>query len=165
MTCVHKWQIDRQNVGTCSLCGEVRQFPLEKGQDPAVLKKGRPGNKRTREKAPTAALRTKAKAKYYADNRGAIVEDLLNTGRAATANKWGICKGMTYRLIERWLTPEQRASMPHAPSLTPVATTAGPESGNGRLPHFPEFSATWDPSVQLKWLEVYENLHNQGGQQ
>jgi len=43
---VHKWTIDAHNVGTCSLCGEVRQYPTEKGGQVVVLKKGNPRCKR-----------------------------------------------------------------------------------------------------------------------
>jgi hypothetical protein len=39
---VHKFSIDKENVGTCSVCGEVRQYPIEKGGQVAVLVKGKP---------------------------------------------------------------------------------------------------------------------------
>jgi hypothetical protein len=142
MTCVHKWQIDRHNVGTCSVCGEVRQFPMEKGQEPVTLKPGRPTNKRTREKAPTAALRTNAKARYYRENRDAITQDIRTTGRIATCQKWDIPEKTYYKLISRWLTPDESAHQP-----------------NGHFPDLPEFSNTWDATVQVKWLDVYEKLH------
>jgi hypothetical protein len=142
MTCTHKWQIDNHNVGTCSVCGEVRQFPMDKGQEPVTLKPGRPSNERTREKAPTAALRTNAKARYYRENKDAIIQDIRTTGRIATCQKWDIPEKTYYKLISRWLTPDEPA-----------------HQRNGHLPHFPEFSGTWETSVQLKWLEVYQNLH------
>jgi hypothetical protein len=53
---VHKFIVDAQNVGTCSLCGEVRQYPTEKGGEIVVLKKGNPRCKRESRhavKAPT----------------------------------------------------------------------------------------------------------------
>lgn len=43
---VHKWILDANNVGTCSLCGEVRRYPTEKGGEIVVLKKGHPRCKR-----------------------------------------------------------------------------------------------------------------------
>jgi hypothetical protein len=41
--------------------------------------------------------------------------------------------------------------------LTPLTPDPG-ASQNGRLPRFPEFTNSWDPSVQLKWLDVYGSL-------
>jgi hypothetical protein len=51
---VHKFVIDAQNVGTCSLCGEVRQYPTEKGGQVIVLKKGKPRCKRESRHATAA---------------------------------------------------------------------------------------------------------------
>ena len=38
----HFFYVDNHNVGTCSLCGEVRQFPIDKRQPVVVLKPGSP---------------------------------------------------------------------------------------------------------------------------
>lgn len=156
--CVHKWNIDAQNVGTCSLCGEVKEFPFNKGEQPVVLKAGRAGKRRSRKERARSGPNTRKRAQYYKANKDAIIKDLLSTGRAPTCRKWGISKSSVQQLIYRWLTPEQRASMPRAiytPQLTP---SPGPGSGNGWLPPFPDFSGTWEAPVQLKWLEVYEKL-------
>ena len=37
---VHIWLINKRNVGTCSLCGEVRQFPWDVKAPVTVLKGG-----------------------------------------------------------------------------------------------------------------------------
>ena len=156
--CRHKWIIDNHNVGTCSLCGEVRQFPVEKSGQVVVLKKGK--QKRYRKKGRQYQhLPTVKRHRYYESNRDAIVADLLSMGRAATMTKWKIPSSSLCTLENRWVTDEQRDQIDAAtlsqPSQPASAATA---AKNGRLPVFPEFSGTWEPSVQLKWLEVYEKL-------
>jgi len=156
--CVHKWQIDSKNVGTCSLCGEVRQFPYEKGQEPVVLKAGRPRNPSSTEKTgPQHQIRKRHR--YLEDHRGEITADLLSLGRVATRAKWGIPTSTMHGLQQKWLTEDQRAQIPvPLTQANPAADPGAARSGNGRLPNFPEFSATWDTSIQIKWLEVYEIL-------
>jgi hypothetical protein len=166
-TCVHKWQIDRQNVGTCSVCGEVRQFPFEKGQDPVVLTPGRPPG-RPRRRPPGSGRQARRRNtgniyerhRFYESHRNEIIRDLSTLGRRATRKKYGIPTYSSLASLEkRWLTPDQRATLDSA-SLRRAPATQDPASPtNGHLPHFPEFSGTWDPSVQLKWLEVYQKLH------
>jgi len=38
----HFFYVDNYNIGTCSVCGEVRQFPIYKREPVVVLKLGRP---------------------------------------------------------------------------------------------------------------------------
>jgi len=81
--------------------------------------------------------------RYYEKNKAAILEDYKNLGEAATRKKWNIPRGATLpNLLKRWQgeTPFQATTDNHA------------------LPAFPEFSITWPPEVQLKWLEIYEKL-------
>lgn len=40
--CRHFFNVDNHNVGRCSLCGEIRQFPIDKRQPVLVLKAGSP---------------------------------------------------------------------------------------------------------------------------
>lgn len=97
----------------------------------------------------------KARSKFYEQNKAAIIADLLRLGKSATRSKWRIPKGSLPRLIENWLTPEQKA-MVNSIGLEPVRDEK--VHLNGRLPAFPEFSMSWDPPVQLKWLEIYGKL-------
>jgi hypothetical protein len=159
-TCTHKWQVDRKNVGTCSVCGEVRQFPLEKGQDPVVLKPGNPPGKNPRQFPTTPKLR--AAWCRHENNKQAIIADLLVIGNTATCKKWGILPQTMSGLKQRWLTPEERSRIFWDRGGHRTRGTPGQPPQIGHLPTFPEFSGTWDPSVQLKWLEVYENLHVKG---
>jgi hypothetical protein len=161
--CVHKWQIDSKNVGTCSVCGEVRQFPVEKGGQPVVLKAGHLGNRPDRKKGSDVRVNIRARSKFYEDNRDAIIADFGSIGKTRTRHKWSIPKGTLNRLIDRWLTPEQKASIAPSPYITRVASSPGAKSPNGRLPHFPEFSGTWQPEVQVRWLDVYEKLATKQG--
>jgi len=159
--CVHKWQIDSKNVGTCSLCGEVRQFPYEKGQEPVVLKAGRPGHRRARKKRAGVRAAMYERAKYHQDNKEAIIADILSIGRVPTSKKWNIPTSTIHTLAHKWLTPEQKASPQSLRYPTPLPSSAGAEPQNGRLPPFPPFSDKWQPEVQLQWLEVYEILATQ----
>jgi hypothetical protein len=157
MTCTHKWQIDRHNVGTCSVCGEVRQFPWDKAGEVVVLTAARrrgPGRPRKDHHNHNHSHQ------YLETNKDAITADLLAIGNTATCKKWGIKPQTMTGLKERWLTAQQRAAIFWERGGRRAAPAQNsPPSPNGHLPHFPEFSGTWDPSVQLKWLEVYQNLH------
>jgi hypothetical protein len=161
-TCVHKFIIDSQNVGTCSLCGEVRQFPYEKGGQIVVLKEGKP--KRKNQRGTTyMQLPSVKKHKYFEDNQDAIIADLLSQGRAAVRLKWDIGNSTLCKIEREWLTAEQRDRIPHAVSKEiPKTAPSTIAAGNGQLPAFPEFSGEWISSVQLKWLEVYGDLAKGG---
>lgn len=143
MECIHRWNIDSHNIGTCSKCGEVRQFPWEKGIS-TVLKRGN----LSINKEPHQEERMN-RHRYYEQYKEKIIADLCAIGRAATRKKWKIPSGGTLNGLEkRWLSQEQRAVIP-TPSTPP---------NNHILPRFPQFSDKWVASVQLKWLEVYDKL-------
>ena len=158
MGCIHRWQIDSHNAGTCSLCGEVRQFPWD-GKGPViVIKKGNHNSTAMQKEEHMSII--KKRHKYYEENKEAIIADLLTTGRPATRKKWNIAQSTLCSLEKRWLTKEQKAAIPTdgqpTQGATPTPTNTTPS--NGRLPPFPQFSNTWEPSVQLEWLEVYREL-------
>ena len=167
--CRHHFNVDNHNVGTCSLCGEVRQFPFEKGGEVVVLKAGRPPANpgRPRGRPPANPARPKRdrtwtaiqeKHRYYESHKGEIMTDLLSLGRQAAQDKWGIPSSTATGLEKRWLTPTQRAILTTASFEQRLRAPLPAISANGHLPHFPQFSDSWDPAVQLKWLEVYQNL-------
>lgn len=169
MQCTHRFQVDNNNTGTCSECGEVRQFPWDKGGEIAILKKGSPnnslphGNKSNKRGRKTMKHNRQSQIRerhtHYEQNKEAIVADLLSKGRKATCHKWNIPSSSLCSIEKRWLTKEQKLKIP-----TPVITSESPRpstnttTSNGRLPPFPQFSDTWDPSVQLEWLDVYRML-------
>jgi len=159
MECTHRFQVDSHNVGTCSLCGQVSQFPWE-GRELIILKKGNHSSTDIQKEEHMSSIKTRHK--YYEANKEAIIADLLSLGRAATQKKWGIpVGGVLPSLEKRWLTEEQRAAIPTNPPGRPKQQphpSPSPTPSNGRLPPFPQFSDTWDPSVQLQWLEVYSEL-------
>lgn len=153
--CNHpKWILDSHNRGTCTNpeCGEVRQFPSNKG-DPVIVLEASKCNGKEVEMKTDRPTNIKAKHKFYEDNKAAIIADLLHLGKSATRGKWRIPKGTLPRLIEKWLTPEQKATV-NSIGLEPTTQLAE----NGRLPAFPEFSNSWEAPVQVKWLEIYEKL-------
>jgi len=171
MECIHRFQVDSQNIGTCSLCDEVRQFPWDRKEPVIVLKKGNPGisqvpgsQESQKSQKEDHMSNIKGRHRYYEDNKQAIVADLLSMGRSATRKKWGISSSTLHTLQKRWLTEEQRLKIPVSlgtppgtPGETPHPSTNSTPS-NGRLPPFPQFSDTWKPEVQLEWLEIYGRL-------
>lgn len=164
MECTHRFQVDSQNIGTCSLCGEVRQFPYEKGEPVVVLKKGSPIIKRRRKAMHRHEGPYPERHRYYEGNKEVIVADLLSKGKAYTRKRWKIPRGSLGKLIQRWLTEEQKlkipvnlATPPGTPGETPHPSTNSTHS-NGRLPPFPPFSDTWEPEVQLAWIDAYREL-------
>jgi hypothetical protein len=160
MGCIHRWQIDNHNTGTCPLCGEVRHFPWEwEGREVVTLKKGNHSSNDMQKEEHMSII--KKRHKYYEENKEAIIADLLSLGRAATQKKWGIPVGGTLPSLEkRWLTEEQRSATPSNPGRPkePPRPLTNLTPSNGRLPPFPQFSDTWDPSVQLAWIDTYREL-------
>lgn len=156
-THIHRFQIDRHNVGTCK-CGEVRQFPWN-AQDPAiVLKKGNP---QVSEKEGLMKQHHMHKHKYYEDHREEIVADLRSIGRRPTCIKWNIPSSTMAQLEKRWLTLQERqefTSRSYAHKGPQTVRKVVISNGNDNLPSFPEFSNEWAESVQFKWFEIYEKL-------
>ena len=148
--CIHKFQVDGKNVGTCSKCGEVVQYPYDKSE-PVVLKKGSlPGKKFTRKSS--TRINNFQRHRYYEDNKAAIIADFFKLDREAVQKKWGIPSPTLSYLAKRWLTEEQRGQIFRGPAQLVVTP------GNGRLSQLPEFSNTWEASVQVVWLQAYIKL-------
>ena len=131
MQCIHRFQVDSHNIGTCSLCGEVRQFPYDKGEPVKVLKKGNNSNraakkeetvKKTERRNQGRNTQIQERHRYYEDNKEAIIADLLSIGRPATRKKWNIAQSTLCSLEERWLTKEQKAAIPIEGQPTQEAT-------------------------------------------
>jgi len=99
-----------------------------------------------------------AKSRFYEHNKEAIIKDILSMGKTPARKKWGIPKGTIGRLINKWLTPEQKASIPPSPYVSTEIASDEAESGDGRLPAFPGFSNNWNPEVQVEWFKVYGKL-------
>jgi len=155
-THTHIFQIDSHNIGTCSLCGEVRQFPWEEGSPVIVLNKGDSGIKQVLEKEDDMAISNMEKHRHYEEHKEEILADLRSMGRPAPRKKWKIPCGTMNQLEGRWLTPLER----HDLTLRSQAERRQAERKNGgnSLPSFPEFSNDWPESVQIKWIEVYQQL-------
>jgi len=155
-THTHIFQIDSHNIGTCSLCGEVRQFPWEKGSPVIVLKKGDSGIKQVLEKEDDMVINNFEKHRDYEEHKEEILADLRSIGRPATRKKWNIPSGTMSQLEKRWLPPLERQDLTlrsHA-----ERSQAKRKNGGNSLPSFPEFSTDWPESVQIKWIEVYPQL-------
>jgi len=161
-THIHIWQIDKHNIGTCSLCGEVRQFPWD-GRGPiTVLKKGNPSINQVLEQEEHMTISNMEKHRHYEEHKEEILADLRSIGRPATHKKWSIPTGTMTALEIRWLTLQERKALTSrsnaskGPSTRRQAVVTTPT--NNHLPSFPEFSNEWAESVQVKWFELYEQL-------
>jgi len=163
-THTHIFQIDSHNIGTCSLCGEVRQFPWEKGSPVIVLKKGDSCISQVKDsqakisqlKEDDMVINNMEKHRYYEEHKEEILADLRSMGRPATLKKWNIPNGTMSQLEKRWLPPLER----HDLTLRSYTerSRAKRKNGGNSLPSFPEFSDDWPKSVQIKWIEVYQQL-------
>jgi hypothetical protein len=93
---------------------------------------------------------------YYESHKQEIVSDLFAFGRTPTRKKWNISCSTLFTLERRWLTADEKAKLDNI--------TFAP-SPNGRLPQFPEFSSSWEPQVQVRWLEIYGKLLERNGKE
>jgi hypothetical protein len=173
------WLIDSHNIGTCSLCGEVRQFPWEGGSPVIVLKKGNPGIsqvqvkdsqvKPSQLKEDDMAISNMAKHRHYEGHKEEILADLRSIGRPPTLKKWKIPSGTMSQLEKRWITPQESKDLTERSareglcreSSTSQSAATFTNNVHNNLPSFPEFSNEWAESVQLKWFEIYEKLIRQ----
>jgi len=161
VTHVHIWQINSHNVGVCSLCGEVKQFPWDGRGPTTVLKKGNLSIKQVSEQEESMATSNMEKHRHYEEHKEEILADLRSIGRPATRKKWSIPSGTMGALEERWLTPQEKHALTlrsHPTRKSPASSPAVVTPTNNHLPSFPEFSNEWPESVQVKWFEVYEQL-------
>lgn len=175
-THIHVWQIDRHNTGTCSLCGEVRQFPWEPEvrqlfyripnehhrRITQVSKKDHPSIKQVSKREGNMAISNMEKHQRYEKLKEDILADLQSIGRPATRKKHGIPSGTMSQLELRWLTLQERQALSLVSNTSrgrPVGSkTVATTPTNDHLPSFPEFSNDWAESVQFKWFEIYEML-------
>lgn len=162
VACTHFFNTDSHNVATCSRCGEVRQYPWDKGQPVVVLKKGHPSISQV-SKDGTMATDRATRRRYYRQHRGEITADLLSIGREATSKKWNIPPGAAiHSLAQRLLTPQQRAAMPrkHRATTAPTSTSQCHPISAGSLvmPAFPEFNHKWPQATQVAWFRTYAKI-------
>lgn len=96
--CIHFWNIDSENVGTCRYCGEVRQFRPWEGLSSIVIKEGngRKGGDMGRQ------------SKFTEEERKAIVKEALERGLTVVAKERGIPKTTLHCWISRQKRSEQR---------------------------------------------------------
>lgn len=162
--CKHKFQVDGENVGTCSKCGEVRRYPWDNTSEMVVLKKGDPSISRVSKKEEHMHHKhhqIQERHSYYEANKEAMIADLISQGRSATRKKWNITSSTLCSLEKRWLTEEQRSTISPSNLGRPkqqLHLSISPASSNGLLPQLPEFSNTWEASVQVAWLQAYMKL-------
>lgn len=157
--CTHpKWIIDKDNVGTCANpdCGEVRQFPWEKGGEVIVLRESKlkTNNNTTKGKSKPGKKDNYTRHYFYEQNRSDITADLLTYGRSFTRRKWGIPSSSLHSLEKSWFSKEQLEQIEKASTDTIHSL----QNKNNERPTLPPFNDNWETPVQVKWLEIYEKL-------
>ncbi|MCJ7576487.1 MAG: hypothetical protein MUO80_07455 [Dehalococcoidia bacterium] len=130
----------------CSQCHE--HFPAPTGGHIPINGRRKKAKKAKLGRSPQQSA---SKHAYYESNKQQMVTDLLTFGRMPTRKKWNISPSTLSTLEKRWLTPDQKAILDNM--------TFRPEI---QLPQLPEFSNSWDPQVQVKWLEIYGELLKKG---
>jgi len=86
---------------------------------------------------------------WYENNKTQILADIIAIGLKKTRRKWNIPSGTFTALKKRWFGPQSTQDYIAEKKLHPA----------NELPQFPAFSDSWMPTVQIKWLEVYERLY------
>jgi hypothetical protein len=125
----------------CSQCKEHFPAPTS-GHIPT-------NGRRKKAKLGRSPQRPASRHAYIEAHKQEIIKDLFTYGRTPTRKKWSIPAGTLHSLEKRWLTADEKAKLDNI--------TFAP-SPNAQLPIFPAFSDTWDPTVQVKWLEIYGKL-------
>lgn len=148
--CRHlKWipHPETDNVVTCANpeCGEVRQFTPTGVR---ILKKSKCNSqiqKKEKEGKMAKGINPQERHRYYEENRGAILADIIAMGPEAARRKWKIPITSFAQITARW----------QKQGIQPGATM---DMSRYVLPPFPEFSNNWETEVQLSWLETYRAL-------
>ena len=111
----------------------------------------------------------KLRAKYFEDNKEAILQDYRFLALREFLKKWHIATQAWQKLKLLWAVPPKG---PGDRYTGPAANKIAPKSERGRaagefkkevdqLPPFPAFDNSWPFRVQEKWLEVYQALREQ----
>ena len=160
--------IESQGEAICLACGRpARVVPVQKTPAPPATVKALPPvppaptpHTTVLPPVPPKPRGNISISKYYEDNRQAIEADIANLGVDAAMERWQIGENMLYKLRQRWGLKinirKPAASHQPAPGLT-AAAPAKPLPG---LPPFPAFCDTWQPDVQIRWLDAYMVLHS-----
>jgi hypothetical protein len=94
------------------------------------------------------------KHEFIESHKDEIIADLLSFGRPITCSKWNISETTIHVFEKKYLTNEQKDQ------ITKIGMEIGKYiSEDGQMPPLPRFKDSWDVSVQVKWLEVYEALN------
>lgn len=90
---------------------------------------------------------------FIESNKDEILEDIKSLGSTKTRKKWGLSTSTIAKL-----------STPKSHVIRASVSTSHPPCHNVKLPELPPYSEQWDPSVQLKWLDIYQDLFRQGSE-
>ena len=149
--CIHKEQIDRvTHIGTCTKCGQVRQYDGDLRKPPEIIKEGgvvamtAPNGI---SKQPDSHIKPDnwrgwanwQKHAWYQDHKEQILADVDAMGIPKARQKWDICSATMSRLCKMW------GVAPAAPAKEKV-TSAG--EANGIRPSIKRIYGPWG-SVEL----------------
>lgn len=158
-------EIDPEGDIHCWACGmtivkvptEKQILNPEKGNEAKRNKANVTRQRKSRQGQNFLNLPANRKHLYIENNKDAIIADLLAFGRAAVSRKWDISESTIHTFERKHLTTEQKDA------VTQIGIDIGRaksprQSDDGQMPPLPRFKDSWDVSVQLKWLNVYERL-------
>lgn len=112
-------------------------------------------------------------AAYYDANRDLISLYIEKLGQSPALKLWQISSGTWSGIQKRWkraevekqpfpgikiTTTKEGGVPPPGESPTPAATPALALASAVTMPAYPHFRDDWQPEVQIRWLEIFEDL-------
>lgn len=186
----HVTTMHGMEVGTCSLCGQIVKY--EGGNKVTITKLGRIGeamvmppagirlslmeaDRADLDKAlaspkpiePPAKpskvkLTSKQRLQFYKENKKAMIEDLIALGNEDFLAKWPVSRQTISHLRSDKLYKKLTGGVEEASAPLKERGAKVVRSGKD-LPPLPGWSDTWPAEVQVKWLEIWRELHGLKG--
>jgi hypothetical protein len=178
-TCQHYWKLGPPIKGVvhgkCIKCLAERNFPAHsvlEGEslfnpsftDPQVIEEVKPSNHKEGSMGHRLShAEIKQKHQEYEARKDEILAEYERQGKhlAATAKALKIPYSSLLSLLGRWgvlnkPTKPAKHTLPKRGRASPPASTPTEDTETGgQLPPLPAFDTNWDPTVQVKYLDVW----------
>lgn len=154
-------------LGTCQLCGQVREYDPEGRKPPLVIKEGSMDQtaKGTSNTANIRQRRIRERHTYIEQHKPEILHDLEALGLKGCLAKWQIPTSTWGDVKRRWGLMKRKLTKlsPTNPQGAPAGSPAGEPDNSTTRPAFPPFNEAWAPEIKVAWLEAYVKLFGGNG--